>query len=288
VALAERVNRLETGTYSHIEFNPTQLRELEYAALLHDFGKVGVREHVLRKEKKLHHAEMRLLEQRFHYARACLERDAYRRLAEIQARENLPIAAFRDELGRVEVRLADEYARLDRFLATIRRANEPAVSYTEALPELKEVLQYRYRGEDGETVALVDDFEFSALNITKGCLTADERRQIESHVADSYSFLILIPWTRDLAGVPTIAHGHHEKLDGSGYPMGLKGEQICVQTRILTICDIFDALTAGDRPYKKALPRAQALDLMEAECRVGQLDPALFRVFVDAGVWAAE
>jgi HD-GYP domain-containing protein (c-di-GMP phosphodiesterase class II) len=286
--LAQAVDRADAPALRKIGFTHDQLREIRYAALLHDFGKVGVREHVLRKEKKLHHAEMRLLEQRFHYARACLERDAYRRLAETQARENLPIAAFRDELGRVEVRLADEYARLDRFLATIRRANEPAVSYTEALPELKEVLQYRYRGEDGETVALVDDFEFSALNITKGCLTADERRQIESHVADSYSFLILIPWTRDLAGVPTIAHGHHEKLDGSGYPMGLKGEQICVQTRILTICDIFDALTAGDRPYKKALPRAQALDLMEAECRVGQLDPALFRVFVDAGVWAAE
>ena len=81
-------------------------------------------------------------------------------------------------------------------------------------------------------------------------------------MADSYSFLILIPWTRDLAGVPAIAHGHHEKLDGSGYPMGLRAPQISVQTRILTICDIYDALTAGDRPYKKAMPPERALDLI--------------------------
>ena len=107
---------------------------------------------------------------------------------------------------------------------------------------------------------LLGDEEYAALSIGKGCLTPDERRQIEAHVADSYSFLILIPWTRDLARVPAIAHGHHEKLDGSGYPMGLRGNQISMQTRILTICDIYDALTAGDRPYKKALPLEQARD----------------------------
>ena len=93
-------------------------------------------------------------------------------------------------------------------------------------------------------------------------------------MADSYSFLILIPWTRELAGVPAIAHGHHEKLDGSGYPMGLHGGQISMQTRILTISDIYDALTARDRPYKQAVPVERALDLMDAECRAGHLDAA--------------
>jgi outer membrane protein TolC len=91
-------------------------------------------------------------------------------------------------------------------------------------------------------------------------------------VADSYSFLILIPWTRELAGVPAIAHGHHEKLDGSGYPMGLRGGQISLQTRILTISDIYDALTACDRPYKQAVPAERALDLIAEECRAGHLD----------------
>jgi 3',5'-cyclic-nucleotide phosphodiesterase len=104
-------------------------------------------------------------------------------------------------------------------------------------------------------------------------------------VADTYAFLILIPWTRELAGVPAIAHGHHEKLDGSGYPMGLQGGQISLQTRILTISDIYDALTARDRPYKQAIPPERALDLIAEECRAGHLDPALFKVFVDSRGW---
>ena len=93
--------------------------------------------------------------------------------------------------------------------------------------------------------------------------------------------------SRDSGGVPSIAHGHHEKLDGSGYPMGLRGDQICVQTRMLTICDIYDALTAADRPYKKSVPVPQALDLMWLECRAGHLDSRLFNVFVESRAWAA-
>lgn len=285
--LAIAVDRADGPDLRQIAFSGDQLREIRYAALLHDFGKVGVREHVLRKEKKLHHAEMHLLEQRFMHARAYLERQAYRQLAEMHAQHELSIAAFRQEMARIDAALRQEFARLDRFLAAIRRANEPAISYTEVLPELRDVLNYAYHDPDGPGVPLLNAFEFSALSITKGCLTAEERHQIESHVADSYSFLILIPWTRDLAGVPAIAHGHHEKLDGSGYPMGLRGGQISVQTRILTICDIYDALTAGDRPYKKAVPGEQALDLIAGECREGKLDSALFRVFVDSRAWAA-
>ncbi len=285
--LAKAVDRADTPDLRQIAFSGDQLREIRYAALLHDFGKVGVREHVLRKEKKLHHAEMRLLEQRFHYARASIELKAYRQLVDCHAQHELSIAAFKAKLNEIQRCLKDEFERLDRFLAAIRHANEPAISHVEVMPELREVLDYSYCAADGGSVPLLDEFEFSALSVTKGCLTVDERRQIESHVADSYSFLILIPWTRDLAGVPSIAHGHHEKLDGSGYPMGLHGEQISVQTRILTIADIYDALTAGDRPYKKALPQLQALDLMATECQQGHLDPGLFRAFVDARVWTA-
>ena len=154
-------------------------------------------------------------------------------------------------------------------------------------PELDAIRGYTCSDADGRPWPLLDDSEFAALSVAQGCLTAEERRQIEAHVADSYSFLILIPWTRDLAGVPAIAHGHHEKLDGSGYPMGLRGGQISLQSRILTICDIYDALTARDRPYKAAVPAEHALDLMAAECRAGHLDPALFQVFVDSRGWAA-
>lgn len=285
--LARAVDRTDSAALRDVRFSADQLREIRYAALLHDFGKVGVREHVLRKEKKLHHAEMCLLEQRFRYARACMEGEAYRRLADRHCREGLAGEAFRDEKARIDDTLQREFQRLNGFLETIRKANEPAISHTDAPPELREVFDYRYRQAEDTVVPLIDQFELSALSVSKGCLTEDERRQIESHVADSYSFLILIPWTRDLAGVPAIAHGHHEKLDGSGYPMGLRGEQISLQTRILTICDIFDALTAGDRPYKKAMPVEQALALLGAECREGRLDARLFDVFIDSKAWTA-
>ncbi len=284
--LASAVDRAQDSSLRHVTFTKEQLREIRYAALLHDFGKVGVREHVLRKEKKLHQSDLRLLEHRFKYARACLERQAYRSLTDLHLQRELSMPAFREAKERLDQNLHDEFERLDKFLATIRRANEPAISPTEGLSELLDVRDYAYREPDGAAVNLIDECEFSALSLAKGCLTVEERRQIESHVADSYSFLILIPWTRDLAGVPTIAHGHHEKLDGSGYPMGLRGEQISMPTRILTICDIYDALTAGDRPYKAAVPVDAALDLMAAECRAGHLDSALFNVFVNAEVWS--
>jgi 3',5'-cyclic-nucleotide phosphodiesterase len=285
--LAMALEHADDATLRRAAFTPAQLREIRYAALLHDFGKVGVREHVLRKEKKLHHADMRLLEQRFRYARACLERHAWRSLVEQHLEAELGTAAFRRACERIEAQLEEEGERLDAFFATIVRANEPAISYTAPLPELEAIRHHACPGTGDADFHLLSEEEFGALNIAKGCLTPDERRQIEAHVADSYSFLILIPWTRELAGVPAIAHGHHEKLDGSGYPMGLRGGQISLQTRILTISDIYDALTARDRPYKEAVPAERALDLIAEECRVGHLDARLFKVFVDSKGWEA-
>jgi len=283
--LARAVDQSQAGTLRRVRFSTDQLREIRYAALLHDFGKVGVREHVLRKEKKLHHADMLLLEQRFRYARACMECEAYRRLSESQRSGGASANTFRDEKARIDRELSEEFARLNAFLETIRLANEPAIHETEPPPELAQIVHYNFRAPDDTDEQLLDLDALSALSISKGCLTPAERRQIESHVVDSYAFLVLIPWTRDLASVPSIAHGHHEKLDGSGYPLGLQGGQIGIETRILTLCDIYDALTAGDRPYKKAVPPGEALDLLEAECNAGLLDRRLFDVFVDAKAW---
>ncbi|ALK99045.1 metal-dependent phosphohydrolase [Massilia sp. WF1] len=285
--LAMAIEHADDPALRKASFTPQQLREIRYAALLHDFGKVGVREHVLRKEKKLHHADMRLLEQRFRYARACLERHAWRSLTERQLSGELDAADLRRERDRIETCLAEEGTRLDDFLELIVQANEPSISHVAAPEGLCAIRDHVCAGADDPGFRLLGDEEFTALSIGKGCLTPDERRQIEAHVADSYSFLILIPWTRELAGVPAIAHGHHEKLDGSGYPMGLRGSEISMQTRILTISDIYDALTARDRPYKQAIPAERALDLMAEECRAGHLDERLLKVFVDSQAWQA-
>ncbi len=119
----------------------------------------------------------------------------------------------------------------------------------------------------------------------RGASTSEEREEIESHVSHTYAFLRKIPWTKGLSQVPGIARGHHEKLDGSGYPLRVAGEAIPLQTRMMTIADIFDALTAQDRPYKRALPVPRALDILGDEVKSGQLDRDLFQLFVDAKIW---
>ena len=109
---------------------------------------------------------------------------------------------------------------------------------------------------------------------------------MESHVTHSFHFLTKIPWTPIMRGIPEIAYGHHEKLDGSGYPRGLKGEAIPLQARMMTISDIFDALTAQDRPYKRAVPPTTALDILHAEAKEGKLDPDLLDIFVSHKIYA--
>ncbi len=121
--------------------------------------------------------------------------------------------------------------------------------------------------------------------IRKGNLDDRERREIESHVTHTYRFLEQIPWTRELRGIPRIAFGHHEKLNGRGYPRGVGAIDIPVQTRMMTISDIYDALTATDRPYKRAVPTERALDILSSEAKEGMLDQDLLRAFVEAKVY---
>ena len=127
--------------------------------------------------------------------------------------------------------------------------------------------------------------ELAALQIERGTLTSEERAEIQSHVDHTNAFLRNIPWGRTLRKVPRIAGAHHELIDGSGYPGGLRGEAISVEARMLTIADIFDALTAADRPYKAAVPVPRALDILASEVKSGRCDAELFRVFLEAEVW---
>ena len=282
--LAVAVDRADRDGLRDVRFSREQMRELRYAALLHDFGKVGVREHVLVKAKKLHPHQLDLLRNRFRYARACIERDTFRRLLALREERWSP-----EEFGarRIEVEraLAADRARLDEFLRVVQTANEPTVASEKVSAELDAVLAYRFPGEDGERAALIEQFEFADLMLSKGSLNAEERAEIESHVSHTYAFLSLIPWTRNLASLPDIAYAHHEKLDGSGYPRRLTAERIPAQSRIMTIADIYDALTAGDRPYKRGLPEDAALDILTAEAAAGKIDPALYRVFVESQAW---
>lgn len=276
------VDREDRHGLREVGFSKNQLRELRYAALLHDFGKVTVREDILTKGKKLYPHQMTLLEQRFKYARACLEARAFRRLVQRHATKNLSARQFERERRRLERELAKETERLQMFLKFVRQASEPSGKTKRAPRKLKEIARYTFDDLEGATNPLLTGFEFSDLALEHGTLTPREREEIQRHVSYTFDFLSLIPWTKDLANLAEIAHGHHEKLDGSGYPRGLRGEAIPIQTRILTIADIYDALSSGDRPYKHAIPADRVLDIMETESRAGKIDERLFTVFVDS------
>lgn len=278
--LAEAVDRSDQKSICDIKFNNDQMRELRYAALLHDFGKVGVREHVLIKARKLYHSQMDVLQERFRYARASLERQAYREL--INLHSELSAADFKIHRVAMEARLQMEVERLQRFMAIIRQANEPTVTDDEVTAELQAVADFVFPGEEGESVLLLNTPEFESLTLSRGSLTPDERLDIQSHVSHTFTFLNHIPWTGSLSAVADIAHAHHEKLDGSGYPHGLSGDDIPIQARMMTVADIFDALTAGDRPYKRSLSVENALDILNDEAKQGKVDPVLVDIFISS------
>ena len=174
---------------------------------------------------------------------------------------------------------------LQKFLDSIVRANEPTVMPEGSFEELRDINQKTYIDFDNIERPLLRDEELRYLMIRKGNLDDQERREIESHVTHTFQFLEQIPWTRELKGIPGIAYGHHEKLNGRGYPRRVTADDIPVQTRMMTISDIFDALTATDRPYKRAVPYERALDILSMEAKDGMLDRELLDAFIGARVF---
>jgi HD-GYP domain-containing protein (c-di-GMP phosphodiesterase class II)/pSer/pThr/pTyr-binding forkhead associated (FHA) protein len=278
--LAAMVDRSTQQSLQVINFSREQMQELRYAALLHDFGKVGVREHVLIKARKLYHSQMDVLQARFRHARASLERQAYREL--IDQHSELSPAEFKMRRAAMDKRLAGEVAQLQQFMQMIQHANEPTVLDDDVTDDLQKVADFVFPGDEGESLALLTGDELDALTLARGSLTPEERLEIQSHVNHTFAFLNHIPWTNSLSAVADIAHAHHEKFDGSGYPRGLAGEDIPIQSRIMTVADIFDALTAGDRPYKTSLGVEQALNILQQEAKAGKVDPLLVDVFIDS------
>lgn len=283
VNLAEKVDRLDVGPYRQVNFNREQLKELRYAGLLHDFGKVGVREEVLVKAKKLYPAELALIEQRFDFIKKSAESDFYRRRLEYLERHG------RRGYDRASELLEENYRRqmelLERMVHLVAEANEPTVLHQGNFEELTVLAQSQYADLEGHTHTFLGEHELRCLTLRKGSLDRKERREIESHVVHTYRFLSQIPWTRELRDIPKIAYGHHEKLDGGGYPRQIRGDAIPIQTRMMTIADIYDALTAADRPYKRAVNQERALDILRDEVEGEMLDRELFRVFVEAKVF---
>lgn len=280
--LADAVTLATDGPYKSWKFVPSDLRQLEYASLLHDFGKIGVREQVLVKAKKLYPWQMELLRSRF---------DLLHRTAQVQMLERKNELYARNgslhELSAIEDEAAVRFGQIEAMWALVRDANEPTVLPQEASSRLDELGRMTYLDLRGNAKPFLDPDELVSLKVARGSLTSDEYREIQSHVTHTFEFLARIPWGKSFAMVPQIAGCHHEKMNGRGYPRGLRGEEIPMGSRIMAIADIFDALTASDRPYKKAVPIDRAFDILHAEVKDGALDGELVRLFVESGAYRA-
>ncbi len=287
---SERVSRLTLGLADAVElvglpqhlgltFGPSERMEIRYAALLHDFGKVGVREDVLIKAQKLYPHQLELLRHRFDYAKTSMEAETLRKCVAMLLAGADPALVQREQES-----LARRTADLEAQFQVVLTCNRPTVLQGGSFESLQLLQQSLFIGADGESQQLVTPAEVAVLSIPKGSLSPDERLEIESHVTHTFRFLSQIPWTRSLKRVPEIAHGHHEKIDGHGYPRGLAGEAICIEARMMAIADIYDALTASDRPYKKAVPHDMALRILDDEARDKKIDGDLLSVFREADV----
>lgn len=283
VALAEAVDRVANGPYTGVRFSRDQMREIRYASLLHDFGKVGVREEVLVKAKKLYPAQLEVIKQRIGLVRRTLENDSLKSRMDFLLKNGSEkfLAAQKD----FDSRLVDQLREVDEYAEAIIWANEPTVLPEGNFEHLMDIANLHYEDLDGKKRPILTLEEVQMLSIRKGSLDEEERLQIESHVLHTVSFLQQIPWTNELRNVPEIARGHHEKLNGTGYPYKLSAPEIPVQTRMMTISDIFDALAAADRPYKKAVSIERALEILELSVDDGELDPGLFEIFLSAKIF---
>ena len=279
--LAQAVERFGRGPYQDTRFTRAQLKELRYAALLHDFGKVGVREEVLVKSKKLPVHLWERVEARFDLIARSLESEYHRKRADFI----LANGKSADAVSAFDSEFRADLLELERFRLAVRGANEPSILPEAAIGILDEIAQRTFVNLRGETVPYLDLDELHFLKIPRGTLDERERIEIESHVEQTFRFLTQIPWTSDLRQLASIAYAHHEKLTGGGYPRGISGDQIPVQARMMTIADIFDALTASDRPYKRALSTEKALSILQTEAKQGHVDQHLVDVLVEAEVY---
>jgi HD-GYP domain-containing protein (c-di-GMP phosphodiesterase class II) len=280
IELAKVVDAETSGPYQGASFTLEDLRELEYASLLHDFGKIGVREKVLVKAKKLYADRLELVRSRFDFVSRSIEVDVLARKVSL-----LEAGAKREAIEALDRELAERRAELDASWEAVVAANEPTVLSSGDFARIEAIARETYADLRGEVRTLLDEGEVTALKVKQGSLTNEEFDEIRSHVTHTFKFLSRIPWGKSLRRVPLIAGAHHERLNGTGYPHRLKAEEIPVQSKMMSVSDIYDALTASDRPYKKAVPIERALDILQFSVRDGHIDADLVRIFKEARIW---
>ncbi len=285
--MAYAVNSATEGIFKDMYFSETEIKELEYAALLHDFGKVYIDLAVFMKGKKLYPKDFENLIIKINYLYRFVELQALLggnpEVKNAIASEG--IAASNGEAN------MEKLESIRRIKELVYKLNEPTVTDMDPETALKEMIEeindVLCKDIEGNIIEIIDDITKRNLSIRRGSLNEEERKEIESHVVHTYNFVSKIPWPPEFKNIPEIALKHHEKLDGSGYPSGLKDDEIPLQARMMAIADIYDALTASDRPYKKALSKEMALKILADEAKGRKIDPDLYEIFVRYKIYDA-
>lgn len=258
------LNDLKDGVFKDSNFSPLEVKQMEYAALLHDYGKVYIDNDIFLKAKKLFPKDFELLKLRL----------------------DLIYQSLLTQNDEESMKKAHEVSKIRKLVVEL---NEPGIFHKDTEGIIDSIISFRDEFEiydgDNRKIPLITDEEVRNLQIGRGTLNSDERREIESHVTYTYNFLRSIPWPRELARIPEIAGGHHEMLDGTGYPKGLTADDLTVESRILAILDIFDALSASDRPYKAAVPFEKTYEIITGEAHKGRLDLSLVKIFFDYKIY---
>lgn len=287
--LAEAVNGAASGDLAGFQMDERDRYELKMAGLLHDCGKITTPVHVVDKSTKLEtiYDRINLVDTRFEVLKRDAEIAALRKREEVALRSGGDELAHRESVHRIDQDLQAQIRQLDADRAFLRKCNVGGEFMPEADQErVKRIaVDYKWTDVSGATANFLTEDELLNLSIARGTLTNVEREIINHHIVATIKMLEALPWPKHLKNVPEYAGGHHERMDGKGYPRGLLRDQMSVQARVMGIADIFEALTARDRPYKKGKTLTEALTILGKFKQNGHIDPDLFDVFVREKVY---
>jgi HD-GYP domain-containing protein (c-di-GMP phosphodiesterase class II) len=287
--LAEAVNDTSDGPLADFRMSEKDRYELRIAGLLHDCGKITTPVHVVDKATKLETIfdRINLVDTRFELLRRDAEIDALTKKLELARAPGLDEITRRDRTYEIDEELRETLRQIEEDRKFLRRCNIGAESMSkEEQDRVHQIgLSYKWREPAGNTANFLTDDELRNLTISRGTLTQEEREIINHHIVSTIKMLEALPWPKHLRNVPEYAGGHHERMDGKGYPRGLSRDQMSVQARVMGIADIFEALTAKDRPYKKGKTLSESLHILGKFKLNGHIDPDLFDVFIRRRVY---
>jgi hypothetical protein len=285
--LAEAVNETKQGPLRDFDMSDKDRYELKIAGLLHDCGKVTTPVHVVDKATKLESIfdRIHLIDTRFEVLKRDAEIELLKSNAALQ-QQGLDELSLRERTNQLEQAYKARLRQFDQDREFLRKCNIGGEFMPpQAQEHVRKIAGYKWLDPSGNTAHFLNDDEIENLSIPRGTLTGKEREIINYHIVATIKMLEALPWPKHLARVPEYAGGHHERMDGKGYPRGLTREQMSVQARVMGIADIFEALTAKDRPYKKGKTLTESLQILGKFKEGGHIDPDLFDVFIRQKVY---